>query len=415
MKVPTRLRLSQLGNRAQPLTIADLMQRALEIPGLLSLAAGFTDTASLPLAEVAESVRRLEADGRREPLQYGSNIGRLGLREWVARRLMELDGADAPQPLERVFITNGSQQALILGLETICEPGDILLVESPTYFVLLEAAATLGLDCRAMPCLPDGSLDLEALPKFLAALPGERVRALYLQSYFANPTSRSRSAEEKAILARALADAGLVNPVIEDAAYRELYFDGPAEAVSVFEAPQWEAFPKLYLGTFTKPFASGLKVGFGVCSDERWQRAILALKGGRDFGTAHFCQALVEDAVLSGAYDRHLSSLRMTYSAKARVLGDALAQSPLQQYGWAWERPSGGLYYWLRGPGGFRSGLGSALEAAALHERVLYVPGALCQAGGEPDHEVRLSFGVLSLEELPTALDRFVTAVQKVA
>lgn len=410
----TPLRLSATGKRARPLAINQMMRDALEVPGLLSLAAGFTDNETLPLEIIAESTQRLVAEGRREPFQYGTNAGRPALREWISHRQGELDAAHTPVSAEQVFVSNGSQQALMLGLETVCDPHDILLVESPTYFVLIDAAASLGIDCRAMPSRSDGQLDVEALPGFLATLPRKRVKALYLQSYFANPSSRCRTAGEKNALGEALRNAGLTLAVLEDAAYRELYFGDPFPARSTFVEPAWEGFPILYLGTFTKPFASGLKVGYGICNDGRWLEAILALKGGRDFGTAHFCQALVEDAVLSGAYDRHVNCLRQAYALKARHLGEALKASSLHGDGWTWETPAGGLYYWLTGPSELDVGVGSALAQEALREGVLYVPGTLCQAAGSPQNQVRLSFGALPTEHFAEAVNRFARAARSV-
>lgn len=402
---------STLAQRARPTVIADLMHRALEVPGLLSLAAGFTDNSTLPLKAVSQAAAALQASRELSSLQYGSNNGREKLRAMAAAHVASMDGMPAYAP-EALFISNGSQQALHLALQTLADPGDVILVEAPTYFVMLEAAAALGLECRSLPALPNGALDLAALPAFLKAQPAGRLKAIYLNTYYANPSGRCRTVAEKQSLAEALLTAGHVLPVLEDGAYRDLWFTQPWPAPSVLALPAFEPFPKLYLGTFTKPFASGLKVGYGLCTHPQWREKILALKGGQDFGTAHFNQCLLEKLLADGEVAAHLDKLRPFYAAKARVTGKALDASSLRDLGWQWETPEGGLYYWLRGPETVATGLGSRLKNAALEQRVLYVPGSLCFAEGQPDHCIRLSYGALPMEQLAEAVHRLAEAIK---
>src|SRR5690606_3779504 len=129
----------------------------------------------------------------------------------------------------------------------------------------------LGIEARSLPTDGNGALDAPALAGLLRELKStgqaSRVKAVYFVSYFSNPTGLSLSVADKARIATELAAAGLIVPVVEDAAYRELYYTKPHDAPSVFSLPAWQAFPKLYLSTLTKPFASGLKIGFGTCSD----------------------------------------------------------------------------------------------------------------------------------------------------
>ena len=157
------LKLSALGCRARPPAITALMKTALETPGLLSLAAGFTDNATLPVTAVAGALHGLAVGGsNQEFLQYGTNSGRPGLRAALAARLLRQDGCEAAaadtaavaEMAGRFFITNGSQQALYLAIQTLCEPGDIVLVDRPSYFVFLELWADWGSrrdHCRWMP------------------------------------------------------------------------------------------------------------------------------------------------------------------------------------------------------------------------------------------------------------------------
>jgi len=403
------------------------MQLALETPGLLSLAAGFTDNATLPVGAVAEALRALAGVAPdSEYLQYGTNAGRPGLRAALAARLAAQDhaatDAGAVAALrDATFITNGSQQALYLAIQTLCEPGDIVLVDRPSYFVFLELLGGLGVEARSMPVAADGRLDLPALAALLSGMAagGERSRlkAVYFVSYFSNPSGRTLDLAEKRGLAATLRAAGCVVPVIEDAAYRELGYDSAsARAVpGILGDAAWEGFPLLYTGTLTKPFASGLKVGFGVCPDPAWRAAMLHVKGHHDFGSGNFAQAILEQAVQSGAFEAQLAVLRRAYVEKRDALHAALTAAGLPKLGWRWRMPEGGLYLWLEAPAGLDTGFDSAFCRACLEEGVLYVPGELCFGDDAPKNTVRLSYGVLAVAALGEAGARFARAARKVA
>lgn len=425
----TPLKLSALGRRARPPAITALMQMALETPGLLSLAAGFTDNATLPVTAVGDALRGMTESGPdREFLQYGTNAGRPGLRTVLAERLLAQDGRgdsagngdEVRRWADRFFVTNGSQQALYLAIQTLCEPGDIVLVDRPSYFVFLELLGGLGVEAKSLPVDASGRLDLAGLRVLLGALRSEgkreRVKAVYFVSWFANPSGRTLDAAEKRGLAETLRAEDCVVPVIEDAAYRELGYDaGAAEAQpGILGDPGWEGFPRLYTSTLTKPFATGLKVGYGACDHDGWRAAMLHVKGHHDFGTGNFAQALLEHALRDGAYDAQLAVLRRAYREKRDALQAALEAGGLRSRGWRWRVPEGGLYLWLEGPATLDTGGDSDFCRACLREGVLYVPGALCHGDHPPKNTVRLSFGVLSVERLAEAGARFCRAAASV-
>jgi len=412
---------SSLGERAQPPTIARLMTMALETPNLLSLAAGFTDNATLPVDFVEDAARALLGNpGDREFLQYGTNQGRPRLRQLLAERLAESEPSLDPAQLQRgLFVTNGSQQALYLAMQVLADPGDIVLVDRPSYFVFLEMLTGLGLRAVSMPVDVRGKIDGPALGALLDTLSeggeAEKIKAVYFVSYFSNPSARSLDAEEKNAVAKELSSRGLCVPVIEDAAYRELYYSEAPASPSVLSLPAWADFPKLYTATLTKPFATGLKVGYGFCSDEAWLKKMLHVKGHHDFGTANFAQAILEHALSSGNYDRQLARIRPAYERKMRALHETLTTAGLPALGWAWTRPAGGLYLWLRGPGNLDTGLESAFCRACLEAGVLYVPGELCYGDEPGKNDIRLSFGVLNERDLAEAARRFVSVAKRFA
>jgi len=408
---------SELGQRAQPPTIARLMTLALENPKLLSLAAGFTDNHTLPVGLVSTAVATLAKARAADPehLQYGMNQGRLGLRRQLAQQLLASEPALEGNPVatdHRFIITNGSQQALYLAMQVLCSPGDIVLVDRPSYFVFLEMLTGLGIEARSLPTNAAGELDRGELRSLLAKMKADgsapRLKAVYFVSYFSNPSARSLSTEEKNLIAEELAAAALYIPAIEDAAYRELYFSTPHSAPSILSLPAWVDFPRFYTSTLTKPFATGLKVGYGTCTDPKWLAKMLHVKGHHDFGSAHLNQAICEHALVTGAFQTHLAQvLRPSYTHKMQILHAALETGGLREKGWRWEKPTGGLYLWLEGPATLDTGLDSAFFKACVEAGVLYVPGDLCFGDHPAKNFVRLSYGVLGEKNLIEAARRF--------
>lgn len=400
--------LSQLGQRTAEPPISWLMRLPLENPKLISLAAGFTDSTSMPVQDARELLDDLLRTARSgsAALQYGSTVGDHQLRRLTAERIASLDRSAAPRghPTwephpDHVLVTHGSQQMLYMLAEALCDPGDILLVEDPTYFVFLGIMQSHGLRGRGIPLERDG-IDLAHLDRLLARLKRSgdlpRVKALYLVSYHQNPTGTTTSFEKKAgalaLLRSYERAAGHPIYLLEDAAYRELRFTGE-------DTPSALACPRalsrvLHLGTYSKPFATGVRVGFGLLP-EPVLTAVRRIKGNHDFGTANLLQQLLACALSSGRFERHLTELRKRYAEKADVMTRALREFFPENV--QWQEPEGGLYTWARLPQRMKSGLRSSLFRKGLAHGVIYVPGQLCYVDdprrSRPNLEMRLSFG----------------------
>ncbi len=406
-------KLSELGTRQRPSDITRLMRLALEQPNILSLAAGFTDNDSLPIEDVREIVDEIADLGPlgKSTLQYGANKGREHLRSLLLKRICSFDAIDENLfDEENLFISNGSQQALYLAIQTLCDPGDFVLVEQPTYFVFLEILQGFGVNALAMPMLSDGEIDLAGLERLLSLFDSEgrleKIKALYLVSYFSNPSGHCVSEKLKSDIGSLLIRQRAPIAVIEDAAYRELYYQSPFESRSSLALKSFNELPVLYTSTLTKPYASGLKVGYSYCSDTNWLNSMLNVKGQQDFGTANFAQAIVEHALERGRFDVHLNSLRKLYKSKMLTLHESLGES-MRSLGWEWEVPTGGLYLWLKSPNEIRTDSESRFHDSCIENGVFYVPGDLCYPNGRIIDRVRLSFGSLSTIEISLAAKRF--------
>ncbi len=396
-----------MGRRTAEPPISWLMHAALSRPKLISLAAGFTDNASLPVAEARIALNRVLRSPRtsRPALQYGITSGDPALRRLTARHLQALDGVTAHDKYHspgRLLITSGSQQLLYMTTEALCDEGDIVLVEDPTYFVYLGILQSRGLRARGIRLQRNG-LDLAHLESVLQSLKrrGElrRVKMLYLVSYFQNPTGVTTSLEKKRAILKLLKQfehsAGHPIYLLEDAAYRELRFAGRdvPSALTVRGAAE----RVIYAGTFSKPFATGARVGYGILPEPVFT-TVKHLKGNHDFGTANLLQQLSVQTLASGIYKKHVARLQKRYAHKARVMKQALEKH--FPPGVEWCEPEGGLYFWARLPRHVPAGVKSKVFQTALKNDVLYVPGEVCYpddaARRKPNHEMRLSFGSAS-------------------
>lgn len=418
---PEMPRLSALGRRARLPAVAGLMKAALENPELLSLAAGFTDNSTLPGKEFVAAAEALAArPGEPEYLQYGNPQGRPELRRMLAARLRHWEPTLAAGELEsRFIVTNGSQQALYIAVQSLCDPGDIVLVDRPSYFAFLDVVSALGARTKSLPFDVAGRLQIDAVGAMLREMQAsgerDRVKAVYLVSYFSNPSGRCLSEADKAALGRVLAEHGVVVPVLEDVAYRELYYDEPHPARSVLTLPEWAEFPRMYFATLTKPFSTGAKVGYAYCTDAAWLAQMLAIKGTHDFGTSNYGQALFEEVIRAGAFETHLPRVRRGYKAKMLALHDALVAGGLRELGWNWEVPRGGMYLWLQAPAGIDTGIDGEFCRECVRAGVLYVPGELCFADALEKNWIRASFGVLAAEQLVEAGRRLAVVARRFA
>lgn len=414
---------SDLGRRIKDPPISWLMKLAIETPGIISLAAGFTDSETLPLKETLAITKRILNDKKlgKTALQYGSTEGDFKLRQLTSNRIKRLDRADNPGYLpERVLITNGSQQLLYILVEALCSQGDIVLLEAPTYFVFLAILQSHNVFARSIKLNPDG-IETEFLKSALEDLKKSgklrRVKFLYSVSYFQNPTSYTTSKEKKEEILKILKfyekKAGHPIYYIEDAAYRELRFSGE-------DVPSGLIFNNLnsrviYAGTYSKPFATGVRVGYAFLPDELFT-VVRRIKGNHDFGTANYLQQIMTEALNSGAYDEHLKTISKRYSQKASLMEKAIKQH--FDFTIQYQAPRGGLYFWVALSEKMKTGFKSKIFKEALKNNVLYVPGELCYADDpeykKPKNQLRISFGYAGEYEITEGIKRLSHAIRSV-
>jgi 2-aminoadipate transaminase len=410
--------LSQRAYRTDEQPISYFMQQAVENPNLISLAAGLVDPESLPADAVRGALDDILSDPRsaQAALQYGTTQGYTPLREKILAHVLSLDGLsarDVSASVDDVVVTTGSQQLLYMLGELLLDPGDIVITEAPSYFVYHGLVNSLGLRVLSVPMDEHGMLT-EALAELLARLDRsgelERVRLIYTVDYYQNPSGLTLSLPRRRHvleLARRYSKKHRLL-ILEDAAYRELRFDGP-DLPSIWSLDRERAHVLLAM-TFSKPAAPGLKTGYGVLPREL-VGPLARFKGNHDFGSSNLNQHIIDRLMASGAYHRHVRYLADVYRHKRDVLVAALANEfPQDESAVRWTHPDGGLYVWLRFPPEIETGPDSRFMRAALEQGVLYVPGAFCYVkdgqGQAPNHEARLCFATATAEQLREAVRR---------
>jgi 2-aminoadipate transaminase len=398
------------------------MARALENPELISLAAGFVDTETLPAGRVGEALAGLLSDpsAARAALQYGTTTGYPPLRQGLLERTRQADGGAAAPRLEQIVVTAGSNQFLHLVSESLLDPGDIVLCATPSYFVYLGLLAGLGARAVGVASDAEGMIP-EALEEELArreAL-GElnRVKAIYLVPYFDNPAGSTMPLDRRAAVvesAKRWSRRTRIH-VISDEAYRELRYGG--EDVPSPRVCDADGSTVIVAGTFSKSFSPGIRVGWGILP-KHLLAPVLDQKGNVDFGSPNFNQHLMAAVLQQGLLDPHVAEIRTAYRRKLTAMLAAAEQHLRPLPGVEWYGPQGGLYLWVRLPQAIDTGMDGPLFARAIQEGVLYVPGEYCYPDeGEPVCRcaMRLSFGVQSCEKIADGVQKLARAIAAVS
>lgn len=386
----TAVALSARSRAVRSSAIRDLL-RLTERPEILSLAGGLPAPELLPVDRVAAATAEVLATDGAAALQYGPTEGIAPLRSTVADRL-----GDGTAP-DRVVVTTGSQQALDLVARVLLDPGDVVVVEQPTYLGALGALQW----CAPTVVSIDGDLEglrTDLLAERLAA--GLRPKLVYVVTDFANPTGATLSEARRRDLA-ALADQyGFV--VVEDDPYGALRFRGaPPPAVRAFTDRA------VTLGTASKVISPGLRVGW-LAAPGWLVRPIVVAKQATDLHTAvlnqHIVRTLLADTTW---FDAHVATLVASYSARADVLVDALRHACGEIYDLS--PVDGGMFVWLRPR---RQGLSAErLLLAAVDSCVAFVPGSAFRHDGADDGSLRLCFTTVPGDDLREAASRLGTAV----
>ena len=373
----TTWQMARRAERLNPSTIREILKLT-ERPGIISLAGGLPSADTFPVQAMREATERVLREQPREALQYAASEGYGPLRDWVAAELGSLGlKVDAAQ----VLITTGSQQGLDLVGKVLIDPGSMVAVESPTYLGALQAFAPYEPEFHAVEGDDEGPD-----PGALAAVRGARF--MYLLPNFQNPSGRCLSAARRDALVREAQAIGL--PIVEDNPYGDLWFDAPPPPP--LSARLGEA--AVYLGSFSKVLAPGLRLGY-VAAPKALFPKMLQAKQAADLHTPGFNQRVVHEVIKDGFLRQHVPTIRARYKTQRDAMRAALEQH--LPAGCRFNAPVGGMFFWVELP--------KALDATALLPRaveagVAFVPGASFFVSGAHAHTLRLSFVTVSPEKI---------------
>ncbi|MCB1979954.1 MAG: PLP-dependent aminotransferase family protein [Burkholderiaceae bacterium] len=378
--------------KMNPSVIREILKLT-EKPGIVSLAGGLPSPRTFPVDDFARACAAvLQHDGAAS-LQYAASEGYGPLREAVAAQLpWDVDPA-------QVLITTGSQQGLDLVAKVLIDPGSRVLVETPTYLGALQAFAPMEPVVQSVPSDDEG-VQIDALAR-LAGSGTDKARFLYVLPNFQNPTGRTMSEARRAALAETAAELGL--PLLEDNPYGELWFDAPPPAPLTARNPAG----CIYLGSFSKVLAPGLRLGYLVAPPEVFPK-LLQAKQAADLHTPGFNQRMVVEVMQGGFLQQHVPTIRTLYRLQRDAMLAALERE-MDGLDVQWNRPVGGMFLWLRLPEGMDA---SALLALAVERNVAFVPGAAFYAGQADPRTLRLSFVTASSAQIDTGIAALADAVR---
>ncbi len=367
--------------RMNPSVIRGIL-KITERSGVISLAGGLPSPDTFPIDAMREATARVLRDQPREALQYAASEGFPPLREWVAEHLAEQGMQVDP---EQVLITTGSQQGLDLVGKVLIDPGSTVAVEAPTYLGALQAFAPYEPEVVSVPCDDEGPQPAD-LANALAAARGARF--LYVLPNFQNPSGRCMGDRRRAALVTAAQAMGL--PLVEDNPYGDLWFDAAPPAPL---ASRW-AEGTVYLGSFSKVLAPGLRLGYVIAPPVLGPK-LLQAKQAADLHTPGFNQRVVHEVIRNGFLREHVPTIRARYKLQRDAMRAALdAHMPA---GCRWVVPSGGMFFWVELPERIDASL---MLPAAVEAGVAYVPGAAFFAGEPRANTLRLSFVTVAPAEI---------------
>lgn len=382
----------QFANRTgamNPSVIREIL-KVTERPDIISFAGGLPSPHSFPVEAFEAAWNKVMREHPRAALQYAASEGYAPLREWVA--------ASLPWDVhpDQVLITTGSQQGLDLVGKTLIDEGSRIMVQTPSYLGALQAFSAYQPEVVSLPNDEQG-LKLQALEDEHLRYAG---RFLYVLSNFQNPTGLTLPLQRREELARDCQALGL--PIVEDNPYGELWFDTPPPPPVSSFAPELS----LYLGSFSKVLAPGLRLGFVVAPKEVYPK-LLQAKQASDLHSPSLNQRLAYEVLSQpGFMDEHLPRIRALYKEQCAAMLTAL-----QRYmpeGVSWNSPKGGMFLWVRLPATMNA---AALLPAAVENGVAYVPGAAFYDSHAEPNTLRLSFVTATPEEIDEGIQALANTI----
>ncbi|GAB3270374.1 PLP-dependent aminotransferase family protein [Arthrobacter pigmenti] len=367
---------------------------------LVSLAGGNPYLQSLPLDRLGDTASKLISEHGLEALQYGGGQGTLELRRQICE-VMAAEGITDALP-ENVIVTAGSQSAQDVAAKVFCNPGDVILVEDPTYVGALNTFEAYQVDAQAVPMDDDGLIPDE-LERRIAELQdeGKSIKMLYTIPSFNNPSGITLSRERRQRIADICKAHAIL--ILEDNPYGLLRFDDEVFLPLRADNPD----DVIYTGSFSKIFGPGLRIGWALVPAHLQRKFYLASEA------VILCPPTLNQMLLSAylrEYDwkAQIDTYRALYKERCEAMLVALEQH--MPDGVSWTRPAGGFFVWVTLPEDINT---YPLLQKAIDAGVVFIPGAAFSPSDEPSHNLRLAFSAVSGDEIAEGVRRLAPVLQE--
>ncbi len=359
---------------------------ALHQPGLVPLGIANPVMAQSPDKTLARTMRRVLSKVQHKAVSYGPVNGDIDLRRQIAFRYQDHGIHADPQTL---VITNGAQEALSTALQCVAKAGDVIAVESPTYFGLLELIESMNMKAIEICTCAENGLSLDGLEKALAEHP---IKACIFAASINNPLGSMMPDERKQAMVKLLEDRNI--PLIEDDVYGELYFGEKQPRAAAYYSQKGMV---MTCSSFSKTAAPGYRLGWllpGI-----WAEKAKRIKRSHTCSTGMLQQWTMNEFIKSGDYDRHLKLLRKKLAYNCERMRALVAEHfPAQT---CVSSPKGGSVLWLRLPDRFNS---AEIFDAAIEQGTSFTPGTMFSPSGKHHNYMRISFGVVWDEGVENAV-----------
>jgi 2-aminoadipate transaminase len=372
-------------------------------PDVISFAGGMPAPELFPLKEIEQACVKVLRKHGSSALQYSISEGYVPLREFIVQKMARYN---IMATVDNVLITTGSQQGLDLVARVLVDPGDVIIVEAPTFVGALQSFTAYQASYAGVPLDDEGMMVdvlqqkiVETHPKFMYVLPN-----------FQNPAGVTLSKNRRERLVTLAHQYGV--PILEDDPYGELRFEGehlePLVVLSARQNGQQSGYFEgdvIYMSTFSKTLAPGLRLGWVVAPVEVIKKLVQA-KQGADLHTSTFDQMIAYEVVSDGFLDGHVNEIRETYRQRRDAMLAAMER--FFPDGTTWTRPQGGLFLWVRLPEGVDC---EDLFKEAVEQKVAFVPGTAFYADGSGHDSLRLTFATCPSDMIDEGIKRLGKAI----
>lgn len=368
-------------------------------PEIVSLAGGMPNIVDLPLNVVSEAMQSVVLNRGAMAMQYGSGQGEPFMREHICE-VMALEGIQAHP--DDIVVTVGSQQGLDLVTKIFCDPGDVVLAEAPSYVGAIGTFQSYQADVVHVGMDEDGIMP-DALQAAVAAVraAGKRAKFLYTIPNFNNPSGITQTLERRRQLVQVCRELDLL--IVEDNPYGLLTLDAePLPALRSMDADR-----VIYLGSFSKTFAPGFRVGWVLAPHAVREKLLLAQESAV-LSPPVFSQYAISAYLEQHDWKAQIVAFRDMYRVRRDAMLDALEE--FMPPGTSWTRPAGGFFVWLTLPEGLDS---QSMLPRGISGRVAFVPGTAFYADGLGSSHIRLSYCYPTPEAIREGVRRLAQVMQQ--